>query len=66
MHQQNKESSVNGKYTLVDFSWNGLLWFFTFKMCIDAKSIMIQFAVAVFIRLQAAAYNVIFYLSCDL
>jgi len=27
---------------------------------------MIQFAVAVFIRLQAAAYNVIFYLSCDL
>jgi len=27
---------------------------------------MIQFAVTVFIRLQAAAYNVFFIISCDL
>ena len=60
MHQHNKGWSVNGTYTLVDFCWNGLIWFFTLETCIDVKSIMIQFVVTVCIRLYAAAYKVIF------
>jgi len=61
IRQHNKACSVNGKYTLVDFCWNGLkIRFFTLKTCIDAKSIMIQFVVTVFIRLQAAAYKAIY------
>ena len=59
---RHKGCSVNGTYTSVDFCWNGLIWFFTLKTwCIDAKSIMIQFAVTAFMRLQAAACEVIFY-----
>ena len=35
---------VTGTYTLVDFCWNGLICLFALKTCIDAKSVMIQFA----------------------
>ena len=61
MYQNSKGCSVNGTQTLVYFWWNGLIWFFSLKTCIDAKSIMIQFAVTVYIRLWAAACKLIFY-----